>query len=255
MITLSTLISESVSLYKKHAVSFLIYGVLITVISVLMSGITTGVTMFGFDIKNLRDMLNLTSPIYYATLVLIYIISTVLVLIVTIALTRTIHKIYTKQPVGTFLSELGETKPLIIPSLVVSLFTALIVIGGILLLIIPGIIFSIWYSFAAISVAIDNKSMREALPYSKSLVTGRWFEVLLYMAVPSLVFLLVEGIISMIIGIPSAVAKNNVPVTVIVDLLDLAITILLAPLYTIPFVILYEELKKNPVAAVTPPQA
>lgn len=254
MLTITDLISESISLYKKHVTSLIIYGATITLISFVMTGLVTGITVFGFDITNLKDMLNVASPIYYGTVFVLYIIAMVLISIATIALIRVIYKIHNQQPVGTYMAEIMETKPVIIPSILVSILISLIVLGGILLLIIPGIIFSVWYTFASISVIVDNKRVGESLTFSKALVKGRWFQTFAYIVVPFLVFLLVELAISGIIHIPSVVSTGNTFVIVIVDILDLATSIVLSPLYTIPFVILYTELKKNPVTPEIPAQ-
>ena len=63
----------------------------------------------------------------------------------------------------------------IISSLViVSILQGLIVLGGILLLVIPGIIFIIWYAFATMAVILEEKRPREALAFSHSLVRGRF---------------------------------------------------------------------------------
>ena len=48
---------------------------------------------------------------------------------------------------------------------------------GFLLLVIPGIIFSIWFSFSGIEVVLNKAGVGEALKKSKSLVKGRFWPV------------------------------------------------------------------------------
>lgn len=252
MISVSTLIKNSIDLYKKHALTFFVYGILITVVSFVTTTLSTGVTIFGFDVRDIRDMLNLTSPLYYLTIFCILCISTILTAIITLVLTRVIHKTYMNQQVGSFAVELIDAKTLILPSIITGILTVLIILGGFLLLIVPGIIFSVWYVFATVAVAIDHKPVKEAFTYSKSLTMGRWFQVLWYILAPAFVFLLIEMIVSGIVHIPSLATPNNDIVTILVDLLDLGISIIIAPLYTIPLIILYDELKKNPITTEIP---
>jgi hypothetical protein len=58
-------------------------------------------------------------------------------------------------------------------SLAAGLITAL----GFILLIIPGIIFLVWYAFAGLITITENLSYGKALKQSKALVKGRWWAV------------------------------------------------------------------------------
>jgi hypothetical protein len=58
-----------------------------------------------------------------------------------------------------------------------TILAGLIVTGMTLLLIIPGIIWSMYYSFVTYIVALRNLDGRTALDYSKNLVQGQWWRV------------------------------------------------------------------------------
>lgn len=65
-----------------------------------------------------------------------------------------------------------------LPALIGSgLLAALIVSLGMLLLLIPGIIYAIYYLFVNYAVIFRDKSGMGALRYSKALVKGRWWRV------------------------------------------------------------------------------
>lgn len=49
-----------------------------------------------------------------------------------------------------------------------------ILVGGFLLLIIPGIIFSVWFAFSGIEIVLNNAGVKESLSKSKALVVGRF---------------------------------------------------------------------------------
>lgn len=73
-----------------------------------------------------------------------------------------------------------------------SLLAGLIVIGLTFLLIIPGIIWGIYYAFVAYVVAVRDLSGKCALDYSKALVRGRWWRVF--------GILLLFGILEILVG-------------------------------------------------------
>lgn len=54
---------------------------------------------------------------------------------------------------------------------------SLAVTAGLMLFIVPGIIFSVWFSGAGFAFIFDGKKGSEALSYSKSLVKGYWWPI------------------------------------------------------------------------------
>jgi hypothetical protein len=58
-----------------------------------------------------------------------------------------------------------------------SFLTFIVVFALLLLLIVPGIVYSTYYTFVLFAVALRNKSGTAALDYSKNLVTGQWWRV------------------------------------------------------------------------------
>lgn len=64
----------------------------------------------------------------------------------------------------------------------------LAVLGGFMLLIIPGIIFAIWFSLTVYVVVVEGVSAGAALSRSKQLVTDNWWDVFLRFLAMGLVF-------------------------------------------------------------------
>ncbi|MEI7511064.1 MAG: hypothetical protein WCJ84_02820 [Candidatus Peregrinibacteria bacterium] len=81
-----------------------------------------------------------------------------------------------------------------------------LIIGGILLFLlfclflIPGLIFSIFWAFMFPAVAIRGKSGMDALSYSKSLVSGRWWNTFLYFLGAGILFWIIGLLIGMVFG-------------------------------------------------------
>lgn len=89
---------------------------------------------------------------------------------------------------------LERGKGLILPLVWVSFLSAFIVCGGYLLLIIPGIIFSVWFVFGQFVLAQDETRGMGALLKSREYVRDQWFNV----AIRLFLIWAVSGIISAI---------------------------------------------------------
>lgn len=67
----------------------------------------------------------------------------------------------------------SQAKPIILLNIAITA----IIFGGYLLLLIPGLIFAVWYLFSVIILLAENKKGREALRASKRLVRGYFWPV------------------------------------------------------------------------------
>lgn len=121
------------------------------------------------------------------------------------------------------------------PLVWVSLLSGLVVLGGFLLLLVPGVILAVMLSFSRIAVVVDDKRGMDALMWSKELVHGLWWEV--FKRLISLGLLL--GVVSILLGI--------------VPYIGSALSILTVPFSMMFVVRLYDELKalKGLVPGVT----
>lgn len=106
----------------------------------------------------------------------------------------------------------------------VSLVVGLIVVLGLVLLIIPAVIFGVWYSFSVWLVLDKGMKIREALKTSKAMVKGRFWKVL----GRTVTFGLFAFFVSIVVvAIPYAGSL---------------IISFVAPLFMLPFYLLYRDL-------------
>lgn len=98
----------------------------------------------------------------------------------------------------TFEEALKRSFPLLLPLLFVSILGSIAVLGGILLLIIPGIVAALWFVFTQTAVIIDEKRGLSALLYSKKLVTENFSIIFKYFIVAVLLVMLVSFIAGLI---------------------------------------------------------
>ncbi len=132
----------------------------------------------------------------------------------------------------------------------ISVVVGLIVLGGFLLLIIPGIIFSVWYAFAALYIALEARTMGigETLKASKNIVMGRWWGTVWRLVAPQIFFSIILYIIAFgIVGIASAgqitiaSSMNNIWMNALIALLSA----LFNPLMIATSVFLFRDLQKT----------
>jgi hypothetical protein len=134
----------------------------------------------------------------------------------------------------------------------VSLMQFAVMLGGFLLLVIPGIVFGLWYAFAQEAVVVDGKRGLEAMSRSRELARGRFFQVLWYLVfgvlVAMLIYLVGITALEMLIGAltqtPVEVSFGQTP-PLWVDLIDNVAGIFLTPLVAIYGTLTYLELKQT----------
>jgi len=80
-------------------------------------------------------------------------------------------------------------------ALLVSIIVGAAVIGGTILLVIPGIIFAVWFHFTIYNYLLEGKTKLEALKESKILVKGRWWPVFLRIVLVNLFWGLISAAI------------------------------------------------------------
>ena len=108
----------------------------------------------------------------------------------------------------------------------VGLLNMLIVFLGLVLLIVPGIIFAVWFSFSRFILIKEGLGIKASLARSKELVRGRFWPIL------------GRYLIFFVVIILAQIALSLVPY------IGTIASTLLAPLFILPFYLLYQELSR-----------
>jgi len=74
---------------------------------------------------------------------------------------------------------LGRGKGMVLPLAWVGLLTGFVISGGFMLLVIPGIVFMVWFCFAQFVLVCEDSRGMDALLKSKEYIRGEWFNVAL----------------------------------------------------------------------------
>jgi hypothetical protein len=243
LISAKNIIIRSIHLYKNNITLFLTYMSLIF--------IPLGISIVAGVLFTLAKQTSILLGILSISIMILLYIST---LLITLSFIRVAAARYEGKAVLPITQELAAVKPLLLPAILGSILAGLAIIGGFFLLIIPGIIFSIWFAFVVYAIAIDEKSALDAMRASKALVANRWFAVFWRILAPGIVFgilvIAVEGLFNMILEkmvteITPEQTTLYIGTMIGIGLLSSALSLLLTPLSTAAPIILYQELKKT----------
>jgi hypothetical protein len=116
-----------------------------------------------------------------------------------------------------------------------TVLSGFVTLGGFVVFVIPGIIFSIWFVFAIYTFAIEGEKGMNALLRSREYVLGHWWSVF----GRQIVFGLAALVAIMLLGLAGRVLGGEVGVSLVVNLF----TLLLAPLAVVYVYTLYQNLK------------
>lgn len=94
--------------------------------------------------------------------------------------------------------------------LVVSVLRGLVILGGFLLFLIPGILFALWFTFVPIIAAVEAQDV-DAFRMSKDLVTSRLWPVVGRLVLFSLLYILPQSILMKISPIAGSLWFLSVP--------------------------------------------
>ncbi len=168
--------------------------------------------------------------------------------LVTIAFNRTLQRVVREEPVNTIWTEIKAAKKVFLPAIAVSFLLTLIVMLGMILFIIPGIVFALWYYFASYAAMLDNQKTFAALKFSKSLVAGRFGAVLWRLCAPITLYVVFFSVVTWLIVTPGQyflASTGQMSGYWISISLGILFYFLLFPVITLTPILLYEHLKST----------
>ncbi len=142
----------------------------------------------------------------------------------------------------------------------ISILIGLMIALGLVLLVIPALIFAVWYSFAVNSLVVDDVRGRKALSASRKLVRNRWWGIFFRLVIPYLFYYfvirfglaLIFLLLGSVLGDPSLFFGDITDINSVSNLHILATTIVPQVVYgyglvlaTSANLILWFDLKKS----------
>jgi len=164
-----------------------------------------------------------------------------------IGLSLTIKKALDNNPDNKMKQNLSAGRRLFIPSLLTAILAGLIIFGGTILFIVPGVIFFIWYLFSFFIVVFENAKPLNALKQSKALVVNHWLGIFLRWIMPMLIYSILIVLLRWIVAqIYNLISPDLVWWVVGKRLIDTSIYFLIFPLILMVPIMLYNEIKSTP---------
>ncbi len=242
LISASQIISKSITLYRENSRLFLSYLAFLLIPNLIFA------SMAGFSDESFQGTVGSGQLVLLAVVgIVVYIF----MLVVSLALMRILYDRYEGRPAAEPKVGIKQVIPTFWPVVWTIILSAIAILCGFILFIIPGIIFSIWFSFSIYATLFDGQKGGAALKASKHLVQGRWFAVLWRLVAPAFVFGIVLLVLQFTItavggffGYSETSVFGSIS-NVIVFLLSVVLSVFTIPLSTGASIILYSELKKT----------
>lgn len=215
------LLQESIAIFKTNPQLFIgIY---------LIPGLLTlTFTLF----INYEGALHMMQPVSVAIIALLWVAMMVASIFMAIAM---IHAVM--NPQASVLSAYQSAKPFFWRYIVLSILVSLSILVGFILLIIPAILFFVWFTFSYYVLINENISGIDAMKRSKALVSGRWWAVF-----GRLVALMLLGLImGLAFGFIGSLGSMFIS-EVFFGIVNLVLNAILAPISVAYLYLLYKDL-------------
>jgi hypothetical protein len=133
----------------------------------------------------------------------------------------------------------GHVRPRLWALLGVSVLYTLIVLGGSLLLLVPGIWLYVLYSLASVALVLEGAKITESLGRSSTLLSGAWWRTFGLLLVANIIAVILALIVQIPFNLLDDSATSSVapgaPVTTTTALVFAAIAGIIAETITLPF--------------------
>jgi len=240
LISYSEIVKQSWNLYKKGWKKIWVYLLMLLVPTLALSALST---------ISLYLSVYIPSSTMASEIIILFVFAASLVFAVwtSIALVRALKEIFIGQEPKEWKTNFSESSGLIMPIIYTSILVFLIILGGTILLIIPGIIFSVWYAFTFYTVIFEDKRGFKSLSASKSLTVGRWWAIVWRLIAPGLIFGILGALLSfVVIGLVDLIPMDPLGYAIAERIMSAVVNVAITPLSAAAILILYLSAKNNP---------
>ena len=201
--SISDAFSYGVEKTKKHWAIMLLIGIVTFLINLIYNLIPYlyAIPRDADEMLDMSSLSALTTGMFLATNIIVYII----IFWIAYNTAKLLLKINrtSKGDIKELFHYDEHTPKMMLKYFLVSLLYGLIVLVGMILLIIPGIYFSIKYIFAPYLVIDKNMSITEAFKKSADMTEGNWWNIFLFSIIT--IFVCLAGLLLLIVGIIPAI--------------------------------------------------
>jgi len=233
------LIKESWAIYQKNVLKFIevfVYGLvgLVPMFAILL-------LFFAYNITGLVQIVPLYVNIILGIITFVTFVASIYLAVVYGIRTKVASILLLKNNFTSAKENFNEAKPYFAKFLGVSLLLVVLILAWAFALIVPALIFAVYYGFAQYILIAENKRPFTAIERSYDLVRGYWWPTF-----GRLTLLAVMGIIVyVILSIPTAGMQEGSATSVIYSVILNIIWAVLSPYFIIYSYNLYKSLKET----------
>lgn len=159
------------------------------------------------------------------------------------ALLRSVSEYYLGKEVTV-----GEAYGYVLPKLVTligaGLLVGIVVMFGFVLLIVPGIIFSLWFTLTTPAIVVENMRATEGMSRSKGLASGNLGKIFSTLFVVAVISAIAGGVIGGIGGVLGGrMFGDSVGAEFVMQLFGILAQVVTAPIWAVAIVLLYYDLR------------
>lgn len=175
LISLLELSKTSLNIYKTNfkklfLISLIFFGILGILTTLIAPATTDSKIQSQPAINRIKPILILNPILYFSLTVAIFLLAA----LGQISLISAVKKIPGDWQIK---DAIGDGSKIFWPFVWLNILSAIIILVGFLLFIIPGIIFTVWYSLAAYVLIFEDRKGWPALKRSKEIIKGYWWPV------------------------------------------------------------------------------
>ena len=164
-----------------------------------------------------------------------------------LALVHAANKVLNVKKTDKWKEHFMATVFLLWPALYTYLFMKAVVFFGIMLFLVPGFIFFVWYFFAIYNLVVNNEKGFAALSASKKLVSGRWWSAGWRIVAPRVVLSLpLIAVLYIFIWAVDSLPLSNMSLALLENIVIWVAVALFMPLFELANLHLYYSLRDNP---------
>lgn len=226
MITIDELVTGSIRLYKEHFKKFIL---------MMLISLASYVPFY-----LIVEWLKVNTNIILGVVLIILLVLSVLVLIYFGVRSQIGMYFILKNPKMEIKELFISTKTLFWKFLGLSLLTGILIFLWTLLLIIPGIIFGVFYCFASYLLIFEDVKGLNAIKRSKALVTGYWWAVF-----GRIMFVILAAmLVSFVLSIPFVFLSKGSAMFNIYSLLQNIVWTVITPIFMVFTYLMYKNLRR-----------
>jgi len=239
--TIGQILDRTFKLYRQSFIRFITIAAVVAVPVFLLQMVLQQAIQTRAAAPTVEEAQGVTGIAIGGSLVLVF-FTLVATMLCNGALAKSVSEAYLGKDVSV-----GQAYRVVLPKLgtliLAAILVGLLVMIGFLMLIIPGIIFFLWYSLTAQAVVLENCSATGGMSRSKALLKGNLGKVFAVGFLVNIISAIVGGVFGAIGGLIGGGMQNPQSVLILTGAFQVVGQVLATPISAAAFILLYYDMR------------